>query len=217
MLMRMSIWSHDRRRSRRATRPLISLILLASATSNIATLAGCVTPTASSATGGGVATTSQPSFALSTSAPRSLTSVDTSSIPAPAAAATSPTDAAERWLIAYRTISWIDGSPNAWIGRVRPYVTGALDVQDRQYADAGGGADWQNFVTKQCSSTVTNVDAVIPVESPGTAIEVNVQVTGTVNTVCDAGQPDNPVETASATLVVTQVSDGLWRVDQRLY
>jgi hypothetical protein len=115
-------------------------------------------------------------------------------------------------------MSWTDGTPTAWIERVRPFVTASLDAQDeQQYADAGGGADWQAFVAQQCSSVVTDLGAVIPPESPGTATAVNVQVTGTVHTTCDAGQPENASENALATLVVTQDSDGSWRVSQRLY
>jgi hypothetical protein len=115
-------------------------------------------------------------------------------------------------------MSWTDGTPTAWIARVRPYVTAALDAQDeQQYANTGGGADWQAFVAQQCTSTVTDVGAVVPRESPGTATAVNVQVTGTVHTTCDAGQPENPTEDTSTTLVVTHDSDGSWRVTQRLY
>jgi len=72
-------------------------------------------------------------------------------------------------------------------------------------------------VTKQCTSAVTNLGAVIPSESPGTATTVNVQVTGTVTTTCDAGQPDMPTEIASVTVVVTQAQNGSWRVNQRSY
>ncbi|HEX5117837.1 MAG TPA: hypothetical protein VFW65_21855 [Pseudonocardiaceae bacterium] len=120
-------------------------------------------------------------------------------------------------MAAYRGMSWTDGTPTAWIARVRPYVTATLDSQDEQYADAGGGADWQAFVAGQCTSTVTDLGAVIPSESPGTATAVNVEVTGTVHTACDAGQQAMPIGAASATLVVIHLSDGSWRVDQRLY
>lgn len=151
--------------------------------------------------------------------PRSATPLPLLAQPDTTAAAgtNSPADAAEHWLAAYRSMSWTDGTPTAWIARVRPYVTARLDRQDEQYADAGGGADWQTFVAGQCTSTVTDLGAVIPSESPGTAIAVNVEVTATVYTACDAGQSTSPTETASATLVVIPLSDGSWRVDQRLY
>lgn len=137
---------------------------------------------------------------------------------APATSASRPVDVAEDWLVAYRSISWTDGTPTAWIARVRPYVTAALDAEDeQQYADAGGGADWQAFVAQQCTSTVTDVGAVIPPESPGTTTDVNVQVTATVHTICDAGEPENPTEDASTTVIVTRDLDGSWRVIQRLY
>lgn len=114
-------------------------------------------------------------------------------------------------------MSWTDGTPTGWIERVRPYVTAALDGQDQQYADAGGGSDWQDFVTKQCSTTVSNLGAVIPPESPGTASSINVQVTGIVDTTCEAGQFDPQTEPASATVVVTLSPEGVWLVNQRLF
>lgn len=134
-----------------------------------------------------------------------------------AAGTSSPVDAAEHWLAAYRGVSWSDGNPTAWIARVRPYVTATLDAQDEQYADAGGGADWQAFVAQQCTTIVTDLGAVIPSESPGTPTAVNVEVTGTVHTACDAGRPATRTATASATVVVISMLDGSWRVNQRLY
>lgn len=179
---------------------------------SILLLAGCThspTPPAIHTT---TPPTTQPRVAMSGTAATSTPAAGSGGVDV-----SSPIDAAEHWLTAYRSMKWTDGTPAAWIDRVHPYVTAALDAQDQQYRDGGGGIDWQNFVTKQCNSTVTDLGAVIPPESPGTATAVNVQVSGTVRTTCDAGQPDNPTETTAATLIVTQDPNGSWRVNQRLY
>lgn len=177
-----------------------------------AALGGC-------ATGGqtgtpGEPTTTQPSFSLALPAPRPVGPPPRT--PA-AAAATDPQAAAERWLIAYHSLSWSNGSPTAWIDQVKPYVTPSLDATDQQDANAGGGADWSEFVAKQCSSTVTTVGAVIPPEAPGTATAVNVQVIGTVLTRCASGSPDTTTEPASASVVVVPGPKGTWLVNQRLF
>jgi hypothetical protein len=114
-------------------------------------------------------------------------------------------------------MTWTDGSPTAWIVRVRPYVTSELDAHNQQYLDAGGGTDWHDIVTQRCTRSVNNVAAVIPPESPRTAAAVNVHVTGTVTTTCITGKPRIHNETVSATLVTTPGPDGTWRVHQRLY
>lgn len=188
------------RGTRRAARTATTV---SAATIMLVLMAGCSRSTAPPASSGLGPTT---------------TSTFQSTMEAPPTSPSSPVDAAKDWLVAYRSISWTDGTPTAWIARVRPYVTATLAAEDEaQYADSGGGADWQAFVAQQCTSTVTDVGAVVPPESPGTAIAVNVQVTGTVRTTCDAGEPENPTEDASTTLVVTRDSDGSWRVTQRLY
>lgn len=176
-------------------------------------LAGCSpAPAASGAEGPNP--TSQPSFAISLPNPTSSPPRGASPIPA---AAASPTAAAEQWLIAYHTLTWTDPGPTAWISHVRPYVTASLAATDDQVSDAGGGADWTSFVSQQCTDTVTDVGAVIPPEAPGTASAVNVQVTGTVLTVCDAGTPPDPRTSVSATLVMVPGPAGTWLVNQRLF
>lgn len=195
------------RRTHRAAR------IATMAVASLALVTGCATSPAPPARSGSAPTTTL------TSVPRTTTALPppTHTGATAAAGASSPVDVAQRWLAAYRSMSWIDGTPTAWIERVRPYVTATLDAHDEQYADAEGGADWRAVVAGECSSTVTDLGAVIPSESPGTATAVNVEVTGTVHTACDDGQVATPTETASATLVVIHLPDGSWRVDQRLY
>jgi hypothetical protein len=120
-----------------------------------------------------------------------------------------------RWLAAYRTATWTDLSPAAWIDRVRPYVTDAMHTRNTTLRNGNAGTDWADFVDQHCESTVSELAAVIPAEAPGTATATNVLVTGTVNTTCAAGSA-RPVEQAAVTLVVITTADG-WRVDQRLF
>lgn len=116
-----------------------------------------------------------------------------------------------RWLAAYRTATWTDPGPAAWIDRVRPYVTDAMHTRNTSLHDGNAGIDWADFVDQHCESTVSDLAAVVPAEAPGTATAANVLVTGTVNTTCTAGAA-RPVEQATATLVVIATSTG-WRVD----
>jgi hypothetical protein len=185
---------------------------LLAATMAMAGLAGCSTGTTGPEP---VVSTPQPSFSLALPAPRSA-----GPPPAPTnatSAPTSPQNAAMQWLIAYHSMSWSDHTPTAWITQVQPYVTPSLNRSDQQYADDGGGADWTDFVSKQCTSTVGDIGAVIPDEAPGTPTAVNIQVTGTVTTTCTSGAPDDPAESVSATLVVVPGPNGSWLVNQRLY
>jgi hypothetical protein len=135
--------------------------------------------------------------------------------PAPAADG-SPVQAAKQWLVAYRSADWTD-TPSTWIDRVRPYVTDAMNTANNTLRNNTAGTDWATFVHNQCTSTVTDVDAVIPPESPGTDAIANVQVTGTITTTCRTGQAATPIEPTAATLVVVRQGDGTWRVDQRIY
>lgn len=98
---------------------------------------------------------------------------------------------------------------------MRPYVTDAMHTRNTTLREGNAGADWTDFVDEHCVSSVTELAAVVPAESPGTATTVNVLVTGTVSTTC-AESADRPTEQASTTLVVTKTSTG-WRVDQRLF
>jgi hypothetical protein len=136
--------------------------------------------------------------------------------PLPAPYPDSPLTPAVRWLVAYHSASWTDGSPAAWIDRVQPYVTDTLNSSDQTLRTGSGGTDWADYVRDHCTSTVTDPQAVVPAESPGTNAAANVQVTGTVRITCSAGAPARPTEQASATLVVVKTTTG-WRVDQRLF
>lgn len=171
--------------------------------------AGC------SAGGGnsGPQATTQPSFSLpvaggSTSA-SAMPSTTTTRIADPVAVAT-------EWLISTRTVNWKDGDPSAWVSRTRPYVTDALAKQYEDTKAGSAGAGWQTFVQRQCVSSVSHAGGVIPPEAPRTDTAVSVQVTGTVNTKCDAGNPDTPKESVAATLSVIK-SGGEWLVNQQIY
>ncbi|MFL6118761.1 hypothetical protein [Actinophytocola sp.] len=120
-----------------------------------------------------------------------------------------------QWLSAYRSATWTDPDPAAWIDRVRPYVTDAMSTRNTALRDGGAGTDWAEFVDQRCESSVSDLAAVIPAEAPGTATVANVLVTGTVSTTCAAG-PARSDEQAAATLVVIKTATG-WRVDQRLF
>ena len=120
-----------------------------------------------------------------------------------------------RWLVAYRTATWTDPDPAAWIDRVQPYVTDAMHTRNTTLRNGNAGTDWTDFVDQHCESTVSELAAVVPTEAPGTTTAANVLVTGTVNTTCPAGAAQ-PVEHAAATLVVVTTSTG-WRVDQQLF
>jgi hypothetical protein len=147
---------------------------------------------------------------------RSPTVAPPASTATPAADTANPTDTAARWLIAYRSATWTDRTPAAWIDRVQPYVTATLHTANQSLRDAGGGTDWAQFIQQRCTSTVTDTTAIIPAESPGTDTAANVVVTGAVHTTCTAGTPTVPAEDASATVIVIKTANG-WRVDQRLY
>ncbi|KAA2245943.1 hypothetical protein F0L68_41010 [Solihabitans fulvus] len=176
-------------------------------------MAGCSTPAADSTQTPSPAATPQPSITFTPTSAAVLTPPTSSSGVGHAATAE---DVATRWLAALRAARWTDGSPAAWVDRVRPYVTDALHGRDQLLRDAGGGADWRAFVQGQCASTVTDLRAIRPPESPGTSSAAQVQVSGTVRTSCDAATAQVPAETATATLLIVQVPDGSWRVDQRL-
>lgn len=129
-----------------------------------------------------------------------------------------PVASAIAWLRTSRELSYQDGSPSAWIDRAMPVVTGELQAQYQQARTGSAGADWEDFVRDRCRTTVEGPAGVIPAEAPRTASVVAVQVTGNVQTTCeakDAAAP--PVETVAATLELARAKDGLWRVRQRLY
>lgn len=129
--------------------------------------------------------------------------------------ANSPTSTAQAWFAAYHHADWRE-EPTAWIDDVRPYVTPALDKRNTALRDGHTGVDWQQFVRRQCVTTATDIDAVIPPEAPGTRTTVNVQVAGTLTTSCALGQPETPRRLVAATIVTTR-SHVKWQVDQLLY
>lgn len=124
-------------------------------------------------------------------------------------------EVAKRWLAAYRTDRWTD-SPTAWIDRVRPLVTDSMHTRNRELRDAGVSHDWRTFVAQRCTSTTTDLDAVIPPEAPTDTHTLHVQIAATIRTTCPAATPPNTHEPAAATITLVLTTDG-WRVDQRLY
>lgn len=138
----------------------------------------------------------------------------TSSAALSAAAGMTPVAVATGWLVAYRQASWTQ-PVTAWIARVRPYVTDKLYRSYLPLAGKGGGADWRTFVAGKCTATPGEVGGVIPPEAPHSAMQVFVQVGGTLHTTCTAGArpPDEPL---AATLTLLHTPAG-WRVDARQY
>lgn len=136
--------------------------------------------------------------------------------PADVPSADTPQSVASHWLSAYRSAAWTDPGPAAWVDRVRPYVTASMNRRNETLRGQPGGADWATFVRLRCTSTVADVAAIVPPESPGTATAANVQVSGSVHTTCAAGPAPAHTETAAMTLTVVKAPRG-WRVDQRLF
>lgn len=126
---------------------------------------------------------------------------------------------ARRWLEGTRAISYQDPDPLVWTQRVAPLLSGSAATENTAAGQSSAsGAGWNRMVQDQCSTSVSEVDAVIPPEAPRSDQQVFVQVAGTIRTGCTA--PDAvpiPPERAAATLGLVVGSDGLWRVDQRLY
>lgn len=127
-----------------------------------------------------------------------------------------PEAVATHWFIAYRTTSWTDAGPAAWVDRVRPYVTTTMHLRDEALRSGGGGADWDEFAAGRCVTRVSDVAALVPAEAPNTATVVYVELTGSVRTACGRRPPITPEEDAAATLTVTKNPDA-WLVDERLY
>jgi hypothetical protein len=65
---------------------------------------------------------------------------------------------------------------------VRPYVADAMHTHNSTLRDGSAGTDGTDLVDEHCDSSVTELAAVVPAESPGTATTVNVLVTGTMST-----------------------------------
>jgi hypothetical protein len=189
------------------TKALVAIMLVA-----MALVAGCTTspPTTSPDT-----PLPQPADAARSAARTPPLSGTAASAPVDTAGVDPPQAVAIQWLSAYRTATWTDPDPAAWIDRVRPYVTDAMHTRDTTLLEGGAGVDWAEFVDQRCETSVSELAAVIPAEAPGTATAANVLVTGTVTTTCAAGTA-RPDEQAAATLEVIKTATG-WRVDQRLF
>ncbi|MGM0723964.1 MAG: hypothetical protein ACQEXM_26215 [Actinomycetota bacterium] len=130
-----------------------------------------------------------------------------------------PLTTARRWLKASRTVSFTDPRPVTWTERVAPVLTGAAAADNTATAqNPATGAGWEQLVADRCSTTVSEIGAVIPPEAPRTDRQVYVQVTGTVRTGCEVADGlTAPPEQTAATVALTLEPDGLWRVSERLY
>ncbi|WP_143510614.1 hypothetical protein [Pseudonocardia sp. Ae717_Ps2] len=129
-----------------------------------------------------------------------------------------PLTTARRWLKASRSVNFTDPRPVTWTERVAPVLTGAAAQDNTATAQAPAtGAGWEQLVANRCSTTVSEIGAVIPPEAPRTDRQVYVQVTGAVRTGCEGDGLVAPPEHAAATLALAFGPDGLWRVSERLY
>lgn len=136
----------------------------------------------------------------------------------PAVPATDPLESARQWLRAYRQLAWTDPRPSAWADRVTSVTTGSLAEDYRALRQASGGAEWRDFVSHQCATSVQPLAAVIPPEAPHTPTDVFVLVSGDATTACAAGDPPgDPVEHLAATVELVMGPDGFWRATRRLY
>lgn len=176
-------------------------------------LTACTTQPTGISTG---PTTTQPSFNRQTTSASSGTGI-ASTPPPPATPSADPVKTAKQWLINYRSISWADAKPSAWIDRVRPVITDRLAAEYDQLRDGSGGADWTDFVQRRCTSTVELVDGTRPSENPGTDTAVTVLVSGEITTTCAAGQPPTPTTRFAATLTVINSGGTGWHVDRQVY
>lgn len=164
----------------------------------------------------------EPSASPRSSAPAPESSAEaapSSGLPTPenGEPATDPIEAARAWLVNFRSVAWDDPTPTAWIDRVRPYVTDALAAEYEALREGGVGAEWEIFVERKCTSTVPDADGVIPPEAPASETAVYVNVSGTVTTACEDGEPPTPKVDAGGTIELMRGEDGYWRVNQRLY
>ncbi len=91
---------------------------------------------------------------------------------------------ATKWFVAYHSMRWTDTSPADWIDRVRPFVSARLHDSDETLRHGPRGAEWTEFVAGRCTTSMTDVDAVIPPEAPRTASVVYVHVIGSSHTAC---------------------------------
>ncbi|GCD96956.1 hypothetical protein EHYA_04643 [Embleya hyalina] len=123
-----------------------------------------------------------------------------------------PIAAAREWLVRYRSVSWTDSAPSAWVDRIRPVVTDRLAAEYEPFRQ-GGAARWSDFVERRCATTAEEVDGTVPREAPATESAVSVLVNGRVVTRCERRK--DVVEEFSAVVEVVRAPDGVWRVDQR--
>lgn len=126
-------------------------------------------------------------------------------------------EGAKRWLQAYRTISYTDPAPTAWIDRALPLSTERLGRELSRLRGGSPGADWTTFVTRKCRTTIENVEGTIPDEAPHTADAAYVQLSAAAVTRCSSSRSRTMREDIALTVGVQRGPDGTWRVDRRLF
>lgn len=126
-------------------------------------------------------------------------------------------EGAKRWLQAYRTISYTDPAPTAWIDRALPLSTERLGRELTRLRGGSPGADWTTFVTRKCRTTIEDVEGTIPDEAPHTAAAAYVQLSGVAVTRCTSSRSRTMREDIALTVGVQRGPDGTWRVDRRLF
>ena len=98
-----------------------------------------------------------------------------------------------------------------------PVLTARMAEDYRSYRSGSAGPTWTNFVDQRCVSTVTEPTASVSREAPQGKRESYVDTEGAIITKRLTGIPPAATEHVSATLELEQGSDGLWRVERRVY
>lgn len=135
-----------------------------------------------------------------------------------AVASDDPLQTAQQWLQATLAVTAADPFPTAWLDRVAPVVTGPLADQHGEVRRSGPvGAGWEEFVARDCFTTVLDVGGTIPPEAPRTPTTVYVQIAGRQVTSCRGDRPGQPTaDDPVAATVELRLDGGVWRVAQRL-
>jgi hypothetical protein len=181
-----------------------------------ALLAGCSSNQDRPATSTPLAAQPMPPAPASSTSTAPTASDSASPPPATPTSQPSAAEIATEWFVAYQSMRWTDTSPASWIDRVHPFVTESLHDSDAVLRGGTRGVDWTEFVAGRCSTSASDVDAVVPAEAPHTESLVYVQVIGTLHTACDRQTSMVVTTDAAATLAVIQTPRG-WRVNERLY
>ncbi len=115
-------------------------------------------------------------------------SITTAAIPAPGSATRTPVNAARAWVIAANSSSYLDPSPGTWTLRARPFVTGSEAVAERRQRIGGGGSTWTQIQTGKCVTTVEQLAATVPSDTPTGPERRIVDLTALTTLRCATGQ-----------------------------